>query len=254
MTTRRFLIFNLSFWLVASVVLFVNAWPNAQHHMDVAIARYIYLVIIGLLITSALTLIYSSGWFRRPARRLLRAILFSSVAALLTALIVNPLTYLMVGADINTVPYEILSTGTLYFALFYIVWSALFLQLQGQSILHDTMPKPSQSSLVFKVEKGGAKHLLHDRDICCVSASGDYVELVTAANRYLQKDTLANLEGQLDKSRFKRVHRSTIVNADKIESVVPRSGGAFEITLEGGHVVQSSRAYKVVVEGILPRA
>jgi two-component system LytT family response regulator len=100
----------------------------------------------------------------------------------------------------------------------------------------------------------GQKRLLQDRDICCVNASGDYVELVTAANTYLQKETMAQLERQLDKDRFKRVHRSTIINAEKIESVVQKPGGAFEIKLEGGHTVLSSRSYKAVVESILPQA
>ena len=56
----------------------------------------------------------------------------------------------------------------------------------------------------------------------------------------------------LDPDRFKRVHRSTIVNAEKVERVSPKSGGSFEITLEGGRSVQSSRAYRTVVESILP--
>jgi len=127
--------------------------------------------------------------------------------------------------------------------------------LRGQSIFHGEIPAaPQQSGLVFKVEKMGQKRLLQDRDICCVNASGDYVELVTAANTYLQKETMAQLERQLDKERFKRVHRSTIINAEKIESVVQKPGGAFEIKLEGGHTVLSSRSYKAVVESILPQA
>lgn len=254
MTTRRFLIFNISFWLVAALILFLNALPKAQGHVHVAITRYIYLVVIGLLVTSALTLIYKSAWFEHSAHRLSQALLLSGFSAILTALILNPLTYLMVGANIHTVPYEIFSTGTLYFALFYFVWSVLYFQLQGQSIFHGASPELQRPGLVFKVEKMGQKRLLRDRDICCVNASGDYVELVTAANTYLQKETMAKLEGQLDKDRFKRVHRSTIINADKVESVVQKAGGSFEITLDGGHVVQSSRSYKAVVESILPQA
>ena len=254
MTPRRILIFNIGFLLFAAVVLFVNAWPKAQGHINVAVVRYFYFVIIGLLATSALTIVYNSEWFQRSEKRLLQATLFSAGAALVTALILNPITYLMVGANIHTVPVEIISTGTLYFALFYLVWSALYFQLRGQSIFHGESHAAQQSGLVFKVEKMGQKRLLQDRDICCVNASGDYVELVTAANTYLQKETMAQLERQLDEDRFRRVHRSTIINAEKIESVVQKPGGAFEITLEGGHTVLSSRSYKAIVEGILPQA
>jgi DNA-binding LytR/AlgR family response regulator len=254
MTTGKFILFNVGFWLVAAVVLLLNAWPEAQRHWDVAILRYIYVLIIGLLITSALTLIYNSAWFNHSAHKLPKTVLFSALSALLTALIVNPVTYLMVGANIHAVPYEILSTGTLYFALFYVVWSVLFLQLRGQPDPHSAAEAAAPRERVFKVEKQGEKRQLHDRDICYVSASGDYVELVTVANRYLQKEILAKLEEQLDKRRFRRVHRSTIINIEKVESVVPKAGGAFEITLEGGHVVQSSRSYKAIVEEILPPA
>jgi hypothetical protein len=216
------LIFNISFWLVAAIVLFVNSWSNATRHMDVAIARYLYLIVIGLLVTSAL--------------------------------ILNPITYLMAGVNIHTVPHEILSTGTLYFALFYFVWSVLYFQLSSRSILGAALPQSHGQDMVFKVEKMGEKRLLHDRDICCVNASGDYVELVTAVNSYLKKETLSKLESQLDKSRFRRVHRSTIINTGKIESVVQKPGGTFEIRLEGGHIVHSSRSYKAIVESILPQA
>jgi hypothetical protein len=254
MTTGKFILFNVGFWLVAAVVLLLNAWPEAQRHWDVAILRYSYFLIVGLLVTSALTLIYNSSWFNHSAHKLPKAVLFSTLAALLTALIVNPLTYLMVGANIHAVPYEILSTGTLYFALFYVVWSVLFFQLRSQPGPQNAVVEAAPRSRVFKVEKQGEKRQLHDRDICYVSASGDYVELVTVANRYLQKDTLAKLEEQLDKRRFRRVHRSTIINVEKVESVVPKPGGTFEITLEGGHIVQSSRSYKAIVEEILPPA
>lgn len=75
---------------------------------------------------------------------------------------------------------------------------------------------------------------------------------ITSTNTYLKRDTLSNLESLLDPGRFKRIHRSTIVNADKIERVTPKSGGSFEITLEGGRSAQSSHAYRAVVETILP--
>ena len=254
MAPRRILIFNIGFWLLAALVLFLNAWPIPEHHMAVAVTRSIYFVVVGLMVTSALTLVYNGEWFQRSAKRLMWVVIFSGSSALLTALIVNPLTYLLSGVNIHTVPQKMFSTGTLYFALFYFVWSALYFQLRGQSIFHGESPAPQQSGLVFKVEKMGQKRLLQDRDICCVNASGDYVELVTAANSYLQKETMAQLERQLDKDRFKRVHRSTIINAEKIESVVQKPGGAFEIKLEGGHTVLSSRSYKAVVESILPQA
>lgn len=254
MSSRTFLLFNLVFWLLAAAALLVDAWPQARQHWDVAILRYLYFLVVVLLASSALTLLYDGAWFRGRRHRLPWLVACSAGAALLTALIVNPLTYLMVGANIHAVPHQILSTGTLYFTLFYLVWSVLFFQLRGDSPPRSQAASASGEGLVFKVEKQGEQRQLRDRDICYVGASGDYVELVTASNRYLQKQSLTHLAERLDKTRFRRIHRSTIINVEKVESMVPKAGGTFEITLDGGHRVQSSRSYKAVLEDILPPA
>ena len=254
MNARRLLLFNIAFWLLAAGALLLNAIPTARTHMDVAYVRYAYFVVVGLLASGVMMQVYGSGWFSRLGRRLVWVVVLSAGAALVTAILINPITYMMIGRNIHTVPVEILSTGTLYFALLFFIWSALYFQLKGESLLQAPSPaaEKSQTSRVFQVEKRGEIRQLRADDLVCVCANGDYVDLVTAANTYLKKDTLANLEALLDPERFKRVHRSTIVNAEKIERVTPTSGGSFEITLEGGRSVQSSRAYRAVVESILP--
>ncbi len=254
MTPRRFLFFNISFWLVAAIVLFINSLPKSHSHVDVATTRYVYLVIIAMLISASLTLVYKSSWFQDSARKLLWTMLLSILAALLMAAILNPLLYLMIGWELKQAHLEILTTGTLYFALLFLLWSALYLQLASQPVHKQVVTEAPDQCRTFKVEKMGEKRLLQDRDICCVIASGDYVELVTHSNSYLLKETLSGIESQLDSERFKRIHRSTIVNADMIESVVRKEGGAFELTLQGGNTVQSSRSYKMAVESILPKA
>ena len=254
MNARRLLLFNIAFWLLAAGVLLLNAIPTARTHMDVAYVRYAYFVVVGLLASGMMMQVYGSGWFSRLRRRLAWVVVLSAGAALVTAILINPITYMMIGRNIHTVSVEILSTGTLYFALLFFIWSALYFQLKGESLLHAPSPaaEKSQTSRVFQVEKRGEVRQLRADDLVCVCANGDYVDLVTAANTYLKKDTMANLEALLDPQRFKRIHRSTIVNAEKIERVTPTSGGSFEITLEGGRSVQSSRAYRAVVESILP--
>jgi DNA-binding LytR/AlgR family response regulator len=254
MNAPKLLLFNAVFWLLSAGVLFVNAWPSARNHIDVATVRYTYFVVVGLLASGVMMLLYNSGWFSRARRRLVWVVAFSAGAALVTAVLINPITYMMIGRNIHAVPIEILSTGTLYFALLFLIWSALYFQLKGESLLQAPSPVPAATmpSPAFQVEKHGEIRQLRADDLVCVCASGDYVDLVTAANTYLKKDTMANLEALLDPDRFKRVHRSTIVNTEKIERVTPKSSGSFEIMLEGGHSVQSSRSYRAVVESILP--
>ncbi|MHA1543545.1 MAG: LytTR family DNA-binding domain-containing protein [Alphaproteobacteria bacterium] len=252
MTTRKFIIFNIVFWVLAGLVLFLESLPRASTHIHVAIVRNLYFPVIGFLISFAMISFFRSTFFQQIKHRLGLLFLASGVAALITAVLLNPITYLMLGRDIQITPHEILSTGTLYFVFIYFIWSVIYSQLAGQSILHGGISEPAENSLIFKVEKAGEKRLLKDHDICLVRASGDYVELVTKDNTYLIKETLSNLEERLDAERFKRVHRSAIVNRNKIETVVGKPGGSYELTLDGGHIIQSSRSYKINVELILP--
>ena len=252
MTATRLVIFNLSFWLIAAVLLFASSWQKAAGHYDVAIIRYIYLVVVGLIISGVLMLVYRSDWFVQVRYRLAWIGACSAAAALATAFLINPITYLMIGYNIHAVPWEIFSTGTLYFAFLFFIWSAIYFQLRGESILHAPEPVVAEPSAMFRVEKQGEIRQLQAGDLLCIRANGDYVDLVTAANTYLQKDTLARIEARLDPQKFRRVHRSTIVNTEKIESVAPKGGGSFEITLEGGETVTASRSYRAVVDEILP--
>ena len=253
MTTRKFIIFNIAFWVLAGLVLFVENLPRASSHIHVSIVRNIYLPIIGFLFSFALISFFGSAFFQHFKHRLLLLFLASTVAALITAVLLNPITYLMLGRNAQITSQEILSTGTLYFLFIYFIWSVIYSQLAGQSILHGGTLKPPENTVVFKVEKAGEKRLLKDHDICLMRASGDYIVLVTVETTYLVKDTLSNLETRLDEERFKRVHRSAVVNRDKIKTVVGKPGGTYELTLEGGHLVKSSRSYKINVEGMLPK-
>jgi len=54
-----------------------------------------------------------------------------------------------------------------------------------------------------------------------VEAQGDYVALYCAGRRYLKLQPISCLEGSLDRARFVRVHRSRIVNLERIARVSP---------------------------------
>ena len=175
---RRLLLFNIAFWLLAAAVLLLNAIPNARTHMDVAYVRCAYFVVVGLLASGVMMLVYGSAWFSGVRRRLVWVIVLSAGAALVTAILINPIAYMMIGRSLHAVPVEILSTGTLYFALLFFIWSALYFQLRGESLLRVPSPSPeySRPSPVFQVEKRGEIRQLRADDLVCVCANGDYVD------------------------------------------------------------------------------
>lgn len=66
------------------------------------------------------------------------------------------------------------------------------------------------------VTKGSAKVVLPVDDIIYISASGNYLDIVTRDQTYLMRGTLKVIEGQLERDQFVRIHRSHLVRLDAI--------------------------------------
>ena len=56
--------------------------------------------------------------------------------------------------------------------------------------------------------------------------------------------SLASLAETLDPDRFARIHRSTIVNVERIAELVPANGGDYVAVLRDGRTLRVSRAYR----------
>jgi DNA-binding LytR/AlgR family response regulator len=65
--------------------------------------------------------------------------------------------------------------------------------------------------------------LLDPAEIIAFQADGELVHIVTIAQRYLSEHSLKALEEKLDRKRFRRVHRGTIINTDHIRKISPLS-------------------------------
>jgi two-component system LytT family response regulator len=70
---------------------------------------------------------------------------------------------------------------------------------------------------------------------------GDYVRLHTGQKEYLVHVRLKDLEARLDADRFLRVHKSHIVNLDRVQALTPHSSSRYLITLRSGRQVLASR-------------
>jgi len=70
------------------------------------------------------------------------------------------------------------------------------------------------------------------------------VELHSGKQSYLLRDTLDALNERLDPQRFVRVHRSTIVNLDRVQELQPWSHGDFIVVLKDGTKLRMSRRYR----------
>jgi hypothetical protein len=94
----------------------------------------------------------------------------------------------------------------------------------------------------YFIRKGENIYPIDVRDIVTVVGAGDYAEVSTLAGSHLVRMTLAELETALDERRFLRVHRSKIVNLDRVMRAEPAGGGRMLLHMENGEAVPASRA------------
>lgn len=101
------------------------------------------------------------------------------------------------------------------------------------------------------VKNGGRLVLLRAEDVDSVEAEGNYVRIRAGAETHLLRETIGNLEARLDPSRFRRIHRSAIVNVDRIRELRPQAHGDVRVILRTGAQLTLSRGYRDGLFGLL---
>ena len=101
------------------------------------------------------------------------------------------------------------------------------------------------------VKSGGRIHVIRTADIDWCEASGNYVGLHVGMQCHLVRDTMARLESELDPRQFVRIHRSTIVNVDRVQEMQPSFGGEYLVVLRGGTRLTLSRGYRDAIQARL---
>jgi len=87
--------------------------------------------------------------------------------------------------------------------------------------------------------RGSDMYLLDPTEIVAFQAEGELVHIVTASEakagqRYLSDHCLKVLEEKLERPRFRRVHRSTIINTDHIRKISPLSSKRWLLRMSNG--------------------
>lgn len=77
-----------------------------------------------------------------------------------------------------------------------------------------------------------------------IDAAGDYLCIHTAAENFVIRATMREMEQRLDPRRFQRIHRSTIVNLACVRELRSHLNGEYFVTLESGQTLKLSRSYK----------
>ena len=94
------------------------------------------------------------------------------------------------------------------------------------------------------VKDGNRIVRVEPQSIRWIDAAGDYMCIHTDSDTHILRATMRELEQQLDQKRFQRVHRSTIVNLDRVKELRSHINGEYFLILDSGNEVKLSRSYK----------
>ncbi len=90
-------------------------------------------------------------------------------------------------------------------------------------------------------------------DLDWAEADGNYVRLHFGRDSHLQRERLGALETQLDPARFVRVHRSALINLERVKEMKPSFHGDYVVVLESGAEITLGRNYREQVMARLGR-
>jgi two-component system LytT family response regulator len=94
------------------------------------------------------------------------------------------------------------------------------------------------------VRDGDRIHLVRLDDIDWIDAQGNYVAVHAGNTSFLHRETLTSLAARLDPRRFLRIHRSTLVNLDRVAAIEPRFYGDARVVLRNGVKLTLSRRFR----------
>lgn len=87
-------------------------------------------------------------------------------------------------------------------------------------------------------------------DIIWIEAYGDYSKLHTKSASFVSNYGISGLEEKLNPKTFLRVHRSSIINLEKVKEL-HKYGKSYDVTMENGDIVRVSRGYLDAIKKIM---
>ena len=94
------------------------------------------------------------------------------------------------------------------------------------------------------VKESGRVFFLRLAEIDWVESAGNYVRVHAGPHTHLLRQTMSEIEERLDTDRFVRIHRTAIVNVDRIRELQPLFHGEYTVLLTDGTRLTLSRRYR----------
>jgi two-component system LytT family response regulator len=104
------------------------------------------------------------------------------------------------------------------------------------------------------VKEEGRVRVVPVAEVDYLESSRNNVRVHSGVTVHVVRDTLSAIEQRLDPARFGRIHRSLIVNLDRVTEIQPWFTGDCLVLLRGGQKLRLSRSYRRNFEARLARA
>ncbi|MFN7921784.1 MAG: LytTR family DNA-binding domain-containing protein [Bryobacteraceae bacterium] len=117
------------------------------------------------------------------------------------------------------------------------------------ALLRRNGPAPA-STQPLTLRTGRSVVLVTPGEIDWAEAAGNYVCVHAGGVTHVARETLASLLGRLSGGNFVKIHRSVIVNTERIREVAPVASGDYSVLLRDGTRLAGSRTYRGVVEAL----
>ena len=101
------------------------------------------------------------------------------------------------------------------------------------------------------MRRGNEFSFIQVGDVDWIEGLGDYAGLHVGDRIHLVREPLTSLEARLDPTQFVRIHRSTIVQVERIARVDPSSNRDAVLTLRDGNILRVSRTYRSRLDELL---
>jgi two-component system LytT family response regulator len=105
--------------------------------------------------------------------------------------------------------------------------------------------KPPWSKIErFVIKAGGRVFFVRAEEIDWIEAAGNYVKLHVGTDAHLFRETMNAIEARLNPDTFYRIHRSHIVNIERVRELQPWFNGEYVVFLKDGTRLTLSRGYR----------
>ena len=114
--------------------------------------------------------------------------------------------------------------------------------------------RPANRMERFVIKSGGRVFFVRAEDIDWIEAAGNYVKLHVGTEAHLFRETMNALEARLNSDTFYRIHRSHIVNIERVRELQPWFNGEYVVFLKDGTRLTLSRGYREKLQERLGRS